>query len=266
LRVYAGQAPGRPHSLAVPVVARRAARWLIIQTIRRGSVWIRLDRRGTQPEQARSVGSRPDRRGALGYGSGDRAPRWVRASGLRSAVLVLSRPTVGMVMGAVLVDGSAASCPAGLLPQCPHDPAAVAGSTSPGGPDDRCPQLRHLPTCPDRRCPPAAPAVGASGRLVSAGRAGLSWLAAPTSRHGLRRPPTPCSNGDCRIPPHSAAAGRSLARAPQPAECPGGLRHRTPRRPLSAPTSATMAKCPDSCCPLRTLRPATGSGCPAGVR
>jgi hypothetical protein len=252
LRVYAGQAPGRPHSLAVPVVARRAARWLIIQTIRRGSVWIRLDRRGTQPEQARSVGSRPDRRGALGYGSGDRAPRWVRASGLRSAVLVLSRPTVGMVMGAVLVDGSAASCPAGLLPQCPHDPAAVAGSASPGGPNDRCPQ--------------AAPAVGASGRLVSAGRAGLSWLAAPTSRHGLRRPPTPCSNGDCRIPPHSAAAGRSLARAPQPAECPGGLRHRTPRRPLSAPTSATMAKCPDSCCPLRTLRPATGSGCPAGVR
>jgi hypothetical protein len=141
-----------------------------------GPIWIRLDRRGTQPEQARSVWSRPDRRRAPGYGSGDRAPRWVRPSGLRSAVLVLGRPTVGMVMGAVLVDGSAASCTAGLLPQCLHDPAAVAGSTSPGGPNDRCPQ--------------AAPAVGVSGPSVSAGRAGLSWL--QRRRAGTdARPPTP---------------------------------------------------------------------------
>ena len=35
-----------------------------------GPVWIRLDRRGTQPEQARSVWSRPDRRRAPVYGSG----------------------------------------------------------------------------------------------------------------------------------------------------------------------------------------------------
>ena len=35
-----------------------------------GPVWIRPDRRGTQREQARSVGSRPDRRRAPGYGSG----------------------------------------------------------------------------------------------------------------------------------------------------------------------------------------------------
>src|SRR5688500_18671416 len=33
-------------------------------------VWIRLDRRGIQREQARSVWSRPDRRRAPGYGSG----------------------------------------------------------------------------------------------------------------------------------------------------------------------------------------------------
>jgi hypothetical protein len=39
-----------------------------------GSFWIRLDRRGTQREQARSVWSRPDRRGAPGYGSGGRGP------------------------------------------------------------------------------------------------------------------------------------------------------------------------------------------------
>jgi hypothetical protein len=35
-----------------------------------GSFWNRLDRRGTQREQARSVWSRPDRRRAPGYGSG----------------------------------------------------------------------------------------------------------------------------------------------------------------------------------------------------
>jgi hypothetical protein len=35
-----------------------------------GSFWSRLDRRGTQREQARSVWSRPDRRRAPGYGSG----------------------------------------------------------------------------------------------------------------------------------------------------------------------------------------------------
>jgi hypothetical protein len=35
-----------------------------------GPVWIRLDRQGTQPEQGRSVWSRPDRRRAPGYGSG----------------------------------------------------------------------------------------------------------------------------------------------------------------------------------------------------
>src|SRR5215217_9209312 len=35
-----------------------------------GSVWSRLDRRGTQREQARSVWSRPDRRRAPAYGSG----------------------------------------------------------------------------------------------------------------------------------------------------------------------------------------------------
>jgi hypothetical protein len=35
-----------------------------------GPVWIRLDRRGPQPEQARSVWSRPDRRRAPGCGSG----------------------------------------------------------------------------------------------------------------------------------------------------------------------------------------------------
>jgi hypothetical protein len=35
-----------------------------------GPVWIRRDRRGTKPEQPRSDWSRPDRRGAPGYGSG----------------------------------------------------------------------------------------------------------------------------------------------------------------------------------------------------
>src|SRR5829696_6300400 len=35
-----------------------------------GPVWSRLDRRGLQREQARSVWSRPDRRRAPGYGSG----------------------------------------------------------------------------------------------------------------------------------------------------------------------------------------------------
>jgi hypothetical protein len=141
------------------------------------------------------------------YGSGDRAPRWVRPSGLRSAVLVLGRPTVGTVMGAVLVDGSAASCPAGLLPQCPHDPAAAAGSTSPGGPDDRCPQLRHLPTCPDRRCPLAAPPV-----LVDSA----------DKQARMRGRPHRTRTATAGFPRSPAAAGRSLARAPRPAGCPGG--------------------------------------------
>jgi transcriptional regulator with XRE-family HTH domain len=39
-----------------------------------GSIWIHLDRRGIQPEQARSVWSRPVRRGAPGYGSGGWGP------------------------------------------------------------------------------------------------------------------------------------------------------------------------------------------------
>jgi imidazolonepropionase-like amidohydrolase len=41
-----------------------------------GSFSIRLDRRCIQPEQARSVWSRPDRRRAPGYGSGGRSASW----------------------------------------------------------------------------------------------------------------------------------------------------------------------------------------------
>jgi len=41
-----------------------------------GSSWIRRDRRGTQPEQGRSVWSRPGRRGAPGYGSGGWGGWW----------------------------------------------------------------------------------------------------------------------------------------------------------------------------------------------
>jgi hypothetical protein len=66
---------------------------------------------------------------------------------------------LGLGMGAVVVGGSAAGCPAGPLPHCLQDPCrscgcphrrAVAGY--------RCPQAAPVSACPDRRCPPAAPA------------------------------------------------------------------------------------------------------------
>jgi hypothetical protein len=235
-------------------LARRAARWLIIrliiQTIRRGSVWIRLDRRGTQLEQARSVWSRPNRCRAPGYGSGDRAPRWVRPSGLRSAVLVWV---------VLLSAWSWVRCwwtvplPAGLLPQCPHDPAAVAGfritgrsGRSVSASRARCRCVRTLGV---RRPAPACPGWQRN-------QAGTS--ASPT--------PIPCSNGDCGIPPQSAAAGRSRARAPRPAGCPGGCgtEHPGVRCPLLLPNHGRV--------PGRLLSAAAiaaraiGSGCPAGIR
>jgi hypothetical protein len=45
-----------------------------------GPVWSRLDRRGIQREQARSVWSRPDRRRAPGYGSGGSGVRIPRGA------------------------------------------------------------------------------------------------------------------------------------------------------------------------------------------
>jgi hypothetical protein len=51
-----------------------------------GPVWIRLDRRGIQPEQARSVWSRPPRRRAPGYGTGGRRLERVRRVLLQNPV------------------------------------------------------------------------------------------------------------------------------------------------------------------------------------
>jgi hypothetical protein len=187
---------------------------------------------------------------APGYGSGDRAPRWVRPSGLRSAVLVLGRPTVGMVMGAVLWT---VPLPA-IQPDCYRSvrmtPAALAG----------CPHHRVVRTIGVRK---AAPPVRLSGRSVSAG---LPWLisseqarsAAATHRAGTAtagRPSSFCGGRPLSTAGPGGAGGVRVAGEPD--------------------TAAASAVC---CCfrnrgrvsgrrwPPRTLRPATGSGCPVGVR
>jgi hypothetical protein len=61
--------------------------------------------------------------------------------------------------GVMVVDGSAAGCPAGRLQRCPMTPAVVAGvhvAVRSRAIGVRKP--RPLSACPDRRCPPAAPA------------------------------------------------------------------------------------------------------------
>jgi hypothetical protein len=128
----------------------------------------------------------------------------------------------------------------------------LRGSASLGGPNDRCPQ--------------AVPAVGMSGPRCPPARAGRSWLAAQTSRPGVRRPPTPVLRAATAGFPRSPRRPAAVERGHRGQRgCPGGCGPEHPA-PLSAAASRTMAGCPDGCCPLWTLRPATGSGCPAGVR
>jgi hypothetical protein len=117
-----------------------------------GPIWIRLDRRGPQREQARSVWSRPDRRRAPGYGSG----------GLAMAVLADAAPCAPVpgrtykrqwtvVLSAIQQAAAAASA-------CPRRRRG-------------CSQCRPPASC---RCPQAASTVHTSGPPMSAGCADLA--------------------------------------------------------------------------------------------
>jgi hypothetical protein len=94
-----------------------------------GPVWIRLDRQGVQPEQARSVWSRLVRRGAPGYGSGGQP-------GALAGAAHWGPVPVGH--GCWVVDGPAVGCPAWSLPQCPHALRRSRVSAVPGRAGSRC--------------------------------------------------------------------------------------------------------------------------------
>jgi hypothetical protein len=137
-----------------------------------GSVWIRLDRRGTQPEQARCVG--PDQI------DGDHEPTAL-ASGGRAGRCRTLRSLSGRTPAAA-VDASAAGCPACLLPRCPDAPAAVAGVCSAGSP--RASDVRQ-----------AAAGVRASGPPVLAGCVDLARVTSADERAQRHALPSRRSSG-----------------------------------------------------------------------
>ena len=109
--------------------------------------------------------------------------------------------------GVMVVDGSAAGCPAGPLPRCPMTPAAVAGV--PIAVRSRAIGVhkpRPLSACPHRRCPPAAPACPVTTAAEQA-----------RERTAAHR----CWDGDCRASQSAAAAaareGVRLGRHPDTA-------------------------------------------------
>lgn len=174
----------------------------------------------------------------------------MRPSGFRSAVQVLGRrprpawPWVRWwTVPLPAVQRAAAACP--------HDPCRSRGvSTSPGGPDDRCPQSRAT-------CPPVRTLGVRRPVLVDQLRAG--------AERGGR---SPCWDGDRgEASTVSAAAGLCPPRDPAARAVSGWLGNRTPpQRPLSAAASGTAAGCPDGVVHPDTAARATGSHCPVGVR
>jgi hypothetical protein len=202
----------------------------------RGSDGIRLDRRGTQPEQARCVCSRPDRRRSRAYGSGG------RAAGRPVPHLAVSfRSDTGC--GGGRLGCRLSSVPAAAVSGCP---AAVAGVRSAGSP--RASGVRQ-----------AAAGVRASGPPVPAGCVDLA------SRDQHRRASPTCTR--CRRKGVAAAGPPPSGHSRPPRPVSGRLRHWTLRTPwLSAAASRTTAdvrtvgRCPDGWCPPRTLPQ------PAGVR
>ena len=218
-----------------------------------GLLSIRLDRRRIQREQARSVWIRPGRRGAPGYRSGDRAPRRLRPSRLKSAVqgwVGRQRPAWSWVRYWWMFRCRLSSGP---LPQCSHATCRTCGS-----PQHRAVrtsgvhQPRHLSTCPDR-------GVRRPRRL--------SWSTAQTSGHGARRAPTPCWDGHCGRPglcggqPHSTADTR-------PCGCPAVCGPDTPASAVRC-CSRTTAECPGTPRPgpaTHRVPRASGQGLRCGPR
>jgi hypothetical protein len=164
---------------------------------------------------------------------------------------------------AAVVDGAAAGCPAWPLPQCPHAPAAVAGSAVPGRAGSRCPaghvRCPRLRTAGIRRLRRPGP-LDQRRRAQRARRCRGAGTAAAGPPHSCRRRPrppwTPRPAGGVRVVagwtlrqcPLSAAVsgtGRGSGRLPgvRTVGCPprtpphacgvGGYRNRSPgRRPL----------------------------------
>jgi hypothetical protein len=249
---------------------------------------IRLDRRGTQREQARSVWSRPDRRRAPGYGSG----------GLAMAVLADAAPC-GPVPGRTskrqwTVPLPAVQPAAAAVSACPCRSRAgvhragrlrVAGVRRP----------RPLSERPDRRCLPAAPTWPATegcprhrtprqcpldvrncGQMVLAGRLlSAADTAAPLSRAGDMAMAVAGGRPSMHAPPATAvdASRRRRCLRRQPNLDAGGCPDQGVRRTASAAacghggnvrgasgTAAAWRWCPDGWCPSRTPPP------PARVR
>jgi hypothetical protein len=157
-----------------------------------GPVWIRLDRRGPQREQARSVWSRPDRRRAPGYGSGAQPGRAGRCR------------TLGSRSGRAWLPGGGRSCcrlssvAAAAVSPCP---AAVAG-------------VRGVGAC-------RLPVVGRP-RPVSTHPVSRSPLAASTWQVDQRRRANPTCGGLAVAPQRRLPVRRRPAAAGHRGRCRGG--------------------------------------------
>jgi hypothetical protein len=201
----------------------------------RRSHWTRLDptrpRPIPPPEQARSVWSRPDRRGSPAYGSGGQA----------MAVPADAAPC-GRVPGrtsGVAVDGAAAGCPAWpcrrvrtTLPRsrvsaastpagCRCPPAASAVHVSAPSTSAGCADLARNPSrCPRNRTPRQCPLDVRESDEVLAGRprSAADTAAAPLSRAGTWRSPAadrPCTPRRLRQWTPTAACGVDAAPEPR---------------------------------------------------
>jgi hypothetical protein len=172
-----------------------------------GPVWIRLDRRPMQREQARADWSRPDRRRAPGYGSGG----WGFESLAARTITAAQRPVTGRCL------------PQGT-PDCDQTATTLADTANP-----------PATTCDQPHGPWRLQSQGQHprGRPLSSEHVDVDWVVEPHQHEFAIGPATACGCAT-RLGPAGASGFRGMAATAARADC--GVAEAFGQQPVGSPS------------------------------